>query len=428
MRISVTKSIYFLNFGLVDETGEAVSEYRIDEIAELLGYKSIKSVKAEVERLLHTGRLTMTIPDKPKSKNQIYVVMKPALFLLPLLLFIGWVNWYVDSYALLRVTYDDIAAQMAAGKNVEGLEDSDYNDRNLLAARIKGMEEPPQVMVLGSSRVYTFDHTMFGTDSFYNAGVSEATIYDLLAVSGIMRRQDKMPETVVIGVDAFLFNKSHDNEKWKELEGYADYMSLTLDGKLSPELMQPHKDTGRVLSKALSLDYFRYNVTLLPDRKRFAVSYTDEWVTEGYLKHSDGSVSYQRELREVNSADVEEMTRQSVEEHVVYRMTDYAEIDEGHFSRLSELIDYLQGAGVEVILYLPPYSPMMYNYIESEEAFQITLDVEKMVKNLAVEKGIALYGSYNPAGCGLEMTDLYDVYHVKTEKTADTYYPVIPAK
>lgn len=68
MRISVTKSIYFLNFGLVAETGEAVSEYRIDEIAELLGYKSIKSMKAEVERLLHTGRLTMTIPDKPKSK------------------------------------------------------------------------------------------------------------------------------------------------------------------------------------------------------------------------------------------------------------------------------------------------------------------------------------------------------------------------
>lgn len=45
------------------------------EIAELLSYKSIKSIKAEVERLLHTGRLTMTIPDKPRSKNQKYVVM-----------------------------------------------------------------------------------------------------------------------------------------------------------------------------------------------------------------------------------------------------------------------------------------------------------------------------------------------------------------
>ena len=40
--------------------------------------------------------------------------LKAVLFLLPLFLFIGWVNWYVDSYALLRVTYDEIAAQMAA--------------------------------------------------------------------------------------------------------------------------------------------------------------------------------------------------------------------------------------------------------------------------------------------------------------------------
>ncbi len=352
---------------------------------------------------------------------------RAVLFLLPLFIFTGWVNWYVDSYAILRVTYDDIAAQMEAGKNVEGLEESDYNDRNLLAARICGMEEAPQVAVLGSSRVYTFDHTMFGTDSFYNAGLSEATMYDLLAVTGILFQQDKLPETMMIGVDPFLFNTSHDNEKWKELEAYANYMSLMVDGKLSPELMHPHKYAGRDWKKLLSLDYFRYNVTLLPEGKRFLVAYTDEWETDGYLRRADGSVGYQKELREVDSADVEAMTRQAMEEHVVYRMTDYHEIDEDHFWRLSSLITRLQEAGVEVILYLPPYSPMMYNYIESEEAFQITLDVEEKVKNLAKEKGIALYGSYDPAGCGLTMSDLYDVYHVKTEKTADTCYPVIPA-
>ena len=352
---------------------------------------------------------------------------RPVLFLLPVLLFIGIVNWYVDSYALLRVTYDDIAAQMEAGRNVEGLEESDYNDRNLAAARLSRQEEPFQTMILGSSRVYTFDHTMFETDSFYNAGLSEATIYDLLAVAGILFQMDKLPETVVIGVDPFLFNTSHDNEKWKELQSYANYMGILLDGKFSEDMIRPSKDTGRDLPKTLSLDYFRYNVTLLPEKKRFAVSYTEDWETDGYLKHSDGSVSYQRELREVRAEEVEEMTRQAMEEHVVYRMTDYHEIDEGHFRRLSALISYLQEAGVEVILYLPPYSPMMYNYIESEEAFRITIDVEEKVKDLAEEKGIALYGSYDPAGCGLEMTDLYDVYHVKTEKTADTYYPVIAA-
>ena len=46
------------------------------EIAGLLGYKSIKSIKVEMEHLLNTNRFTMKIPDKPKSKNQKYVVVR----------------------------------------------------------------------------------------------------------------------------------------------------------------------------------------------------------------------------------------------------------------------------------------------------------------------------------------------------------------
>ena len=72
----------------------------------------------------------------------------------------------------------------------------------------------------------------------------------------------------------------------------------------------------------------------------------------------------------------------------------------------------------------PPYSPMMYDYIESEAAFQITLEIEKQVKEIASDKKIALYGSYDPQMSGLAMSDLYDVYHVKAEKTPDTYFPV----
>ena len=88
------------------------------------------------------------------------------------------------------------------------------------------------------------------------------------------------------------------------------------------------------------------------------------------------------------------------------------------------LITYLQERGVEVILYLPPYSPMMYEYIGSADQFQITFQVEERIRQIAADKNAALYGSYDPAGCGLEMTDLYDIYHVKTEKMMDTFYPV----
>ncbi len=182
--------------------------------------------------------------------------------------------------------------------------------------------------------------------------------------------------------------------------------------------------TGRDNSKWLSLDYFRYNVTLLPEHRRFLVDYTQDWETEQYLKHYDGSIAYQRSLREVNVQEVEELTRQSMEEQVVYRMTDYKEIDERYMELFDALIEYLQDKGVEVMLYLPPYSPMMYNYIESEEQYQVTFQVEERVRQMAQDGHAALYGSYDPAGCGLVMTDLYDIYHVKTEKMMDTFYPV----
>lgn len=386
---------------------------------------------------------------------------KALLFIIPLLCMVAAVNWYVDSYAYLRVTYDQIGEQMAVhSMNVAGLEESDFNDRNLLLACLKQQKEAKEVIVAGSSRVMNFDHRMFGTESFYNTGLSESTLQDLLAVVGILEQNGLMPEKMIIGVDAFLFNMSHNNDRWMELGQYAGYMETRLDDLIGKNRSdagsggvaerndnavgaaqqaakdrisetdkgsgsEPQMNTGRDHSKWLSLDYFRYNVTLLPEHKRFMVSYIQDWETEQYLKHYDGSIAYQRSLREVDRKDVEDLTRQSVEEQVVYRMTDYHEIDERSIELFTALIEYLQGCGVEVILYLPPYSPMLYDYIKSAGQYQITFRVEERIRQIAVEKHAALYGSYDPAGCGLEMSDLYDIYHVKTEKMMDTFYPVL---
>ena len=354
------------------------------------------------------------------------------------------INWYVDSYAYLRVTYDQIGGRMAEeSMNVVGLEESDFNDRMLLLACLTKQKEAKEVIVAGSSRVMNFDHTMFDTESFYNTALSESTVYDLLAVAGILEQNGQMPEKMIIGVDAFLFNASHNNDRWTQLEDYAVYMGRKLEsagyaaagtvignsGAIESGQTQEFKiNTGRDNGKWLSLDYFRYNVTLLPKNKRFEVTYTSDWETEQYLKHYDGSIAYQRSLREVDVKDVEELTEQSIEEHVIYRLTDFDEIDGPSMELFSALIDYLQDRDVEVILYLPPYSPMMYNYIESDEQYRIVYQVEETIRELSVYKQVALYGSYDPAGSGLEMTDLYDIYHVKTEKMMDTFYPVLNAK
>ena len=117
---------------------------------------------------------------------------KAILFVVPLLCMVAAVNWYVDSYAYLRVTYDQISEQMIGNSmNVTGLEESDFNDRKLLLACLKQQEDAKELIIAGSSRVMNFEHEMFGTDSFYNTGLSESTIYDLLAVTGILAKENK---------------------------------------------------------------------------------------------------------------------------------------------------------------------------------------------------------------------------------------------
>lgn len=61
-----------------DENQNKVLEFCVEaktkkEIAEYLGYKTVKSVTAIVKPLIRDGVLEMTIPDKPKSINQKYV-------------------------------------------------------------------------------------------------------------------------------------------------------------------------------------------------------------------------------------------------------------------------------------------------------------------------------------------------------------------
>ena len=53
-----------------------VTPKNVLEIADMLGLKEKKSVRRHIKPLVEQGRLAMTIPDKPNSKNQIYITIK----------------------------------------------------------------------------------------------------------------------------------------------------------------------------------------------------------------------------------------------------------------------------------------------------------------------------------------------------------------
>lgn len=65
-----------------DKTHDAILAFCVEplskaEIAEHCGYKSTKNFTQKYLRpLLDSGMLKMTLPDKPKSKNQKYIAIK----------------------------------------------------------------------------------------------------------------------------------------------------------------------------------------------------------------------------------------------------------------------------------------------------------------------------------------------------------------
>ena len=67
--------------GNADEIMKAIVNYcetpkGILEIAEMLGYKDKKTVRKYLDPLIEKGRIAMTVPAKPNSRNQKYVTIQ----------------------------------------------------------------------------------------------------------------------------------------------------------------------------------------------------------------------------------------------------------------------------------------------------------------------------------------------------------------
>ena len=67
--------------GDAGEIMEAIVNYcekpkGILEIAEMLGYKDKKTVHKYLDPLIEKGRIVMTVPEKPNSRNQKYLTIR----------------------------------------------------------------------------------------------------------------------------------------------------------------------------------------------------------------------------------------------------------------------------------------------------------------------------------------------------------------
>jgi len=104
-----------------------------------------------------------------------------------------------------------------------------------------------------------------------------------------------------------------------------------------------------------------------------------------------------------------------INKKTVYGFDDFFDLDKKNKDDFISLVDYLQNENINIIFFLPPYHPTVYNYLINNEKTVVIKMVEKFIINCANKKSIQLIGSYNPQNISFIESDFYDGAHPKYE-------------
>ena len=107
------------------------------------------------------------------------------------------------------------------------------------------------------------------------------------------------------------------------------------------------------------------------------------------------------------------------------RLENFPELSEEYTRQFEKFIEYLQGKGIDIIFYLPPYHPYIIEAALADyDTYHGLFDVEVYLKGVAEKYGIPLYGSYNPYALDLTNIDFMDGLHLRQESIRKIF-PVI---
>lgn len=350
-----------------------------------------------------------------RYKRYICVVIGGALCSL---LAIAFFNYEVDPANIFRneVLVKTCGSWLLQGHDVAITQN--YDERLLQKYLIEHDSQNYDVLILGSSRTMDIGMPLLSNRSVKNYSVSGASIEDDIALYYLYERLHEKPQKVIIGADAWLLNINNEQNRWKSLATEYDYGKGRMNGT-----------EGKSSRISESVDYERYEqlISWLYLNESINKVIKKGWESGGggyevadnkdavaanvQIKCSDGSIIRSAKIL---AADAEPKARQYISGNV-YSLENYDALDIRLQMEVCEFISYLKAQGIEIVLYLTPYHPVVHSYFVQNEKYHNALEAETYFRNLAKEYDLRVVGSYNPERCGLSNADFLDGMHVRRE-------------
>lgn len=132
------------------------------------------------------------------------------------------------------------------------------------------------------------------------------------------------------------------------------------------------------------------------------------------MRRADGSYSYEASYREAGV----EAARRLAEDCIIAKpqfARDFTGVTPALERQLRAFLAAMQADGVQVAVMLAPFHPVYYAHMAAAGDYQPLLATEELVRAMAQELNIPVFGSYDPAACGLSEEDFYDAMHCSEE-------------
>lgn len=322
-------------------------------------------------------------------------------------------NYYEDPAGLFRSTrYEEgIATLLLENKNVANV--SNCDERLLQKYLIQKMQSPYDVLVLGSSRTLQINKNMFSNQTFFNSSVSAASLEDMMAIFEMYREKNLLPQKIVLGVDPWIFNKNNTISAWKTLS--TEYVQSVEDfgGQIENHNMTFANNVGyKKYLELISLQYLKasYKKAKKPEKEEIDYYATEQIKIDDNVKLADGSLSYPASVRDMSVDGAYSEAVNFANQQPITFLGQYNAFDDTSVKNFEAFVNYLQAQNIEVVFFLAPYHPVVYNAFENPK-YKMVLQAEEYFRAFADQHQIRVIGSYNPEVCRLNNTDFYDGMH-----------------
>lgn len=333
---------------------------------------------------------------------------------------VAGVNYFIDPANIYHTaTVEKMAAYLNENKIVNV--PANIDEGQLQEKRISTLTWQPDTVIIGSSHIM---YLTFEYPNLYNAGMSGSYLGDYYGIVGLLKYCDKMPKRVIIGVDPWSFMSSAADGRHSALKKYAEYLTADIgdsdNNGHKQELISPK------LKELVSFSYFQASVESYKKnglrKPEESVNTANDSAIGDVLKIMVDGRRIPSVKQYYSTEEINQEVKQILKKGSIYQLNKgFKDVQKENFAQFEALLQYLQGIGIEVHIYLPAWHPMVYKYFCDTPSFAGVNKVEEAVRKLGHERHIPVHGGYNPSLCNLTEEDFMDWLHLKPEKMLENY-------